>query len=307
MLTNIFYQIKPFIPRRLQLFIRRGLINRKRILYTNVWPVDGKAGNPPEGFPGWPGRKQFALVLTHDVETARGQEKCSELIQLEEESGFRSSFNFIPERYKVSPELRHYLTSNGFEVGVHGLYHDGKLYKSKKIFQRRAIKINHYLKEWEAVGFNSPSMHHNLDWIHDLNIEYDSSTFDTDPFEPQSDGVGTIFPFRVPGNSTGKGYVELPYTLPQDFTLFVLMKEKTIDIWKQKLDWIAEHGGMALINTHPDYMNFNGANPDMDEYPEQYYKEFLEYIKSKYEGRYWHVLPKDMARFWSNQPQRTRI
>ena len=103
-------------------------------------------------------------------------------------------------------------------------------------------------------------MHHNLEWIHDLDIEY-ASTFDTDPFEPQSDGVGTIFPFWVSGNSNQKGYVELPYTLPQDFTLFILMKEKNIDIWKQKLDWIAENGGMALVNTHPDYMNFDEADP----------------------------------------------
>ena len=41
--------------------------------------------------------------------------------------------------------------------------------------------------------------------------------------------------------------------------LFILMKEKNINIWKQKLDWIAEHGVMALMNTHPDYMNFDGG------------------------------------------------
>ena len=42
-------------------------------------------------------------------------------------------------------------------------------------------------------------MQHNLQWLHALNAEYDSSTFDTDPFEPEPDGVGTIFPFWVPG------------------------------------------------------------------------------------------------------------
>ena len=34
-----------------------------------------------------------------------------------------------------------------------------------------------------------------------LNIAYDASTFDTDPFEPQPDGVNTIFPFWVPRRS----------------------------------------------------------------------------------------------------------
>jgi hypothetical protein len=144
-------------------------------------------------------------------------------------------------------------------------------------------------------------MHHNLEWIHDLNIEYDSSTFDTDPFEPQPDGVGRIFPFWVGRNGSREGYVELPYTLPQDFTLFVILREKTIDIWKKKIDWVAEHGGMALVNTHPDYMNFDGSRLGREEYPARYYEQMLTYIRDRYKDQYWHVLPRDMARFWSSR------
>ena len=257
-------------------------------------------------FHGWPDQKNFSLVLTHDVDTARGQEKCLKLAEIEKKLGFRSSFNFVPERYIVSKDLRTYLTDNGFEVGVHGLKHDGKLYASKTIFHERASKINQYLKEWNAVGFRSPAMHHNLDWLHDLALEYDASTFDTDPFEPQSDGVGTIFPFWVKGNPNQDGYVELPYTLPQDSTLFMLLREKKIDIWKRKLDWIVEKGGMVLTNTHPDYMNFDGSSLGLQEYPARYYEEFLEYVKTRYEGRYWHVLPRDMARFWATKYGKSR-
>lgn len=271
--------------------------------YTHVWPICQNAGTAPKGWPGWPKQKKFALVLTHDVDTNRGQDRCKQIIRIEEELGFRSSVFFVPERYSVSSDLRYYLTSHGFEVGVHGLNHDGKLYNSEEIFQRRAVQINQYLKEWNCSGFRSPSMHCNLDWLGSLDIEYDASSFDTDPFEPQSNGVGTIFPFWVPDHGESKGYVELPYTLPQDFTLFVLMKDKTIDIWKKKLDWIAEHGGMALLNTHPDYMNFDGEKLNVEEYPAKYYEELLKYIKSKYEGKYWHVLPKDMARLWKKVPR----
>ena len=114
------------------------------------------------------------------------------------------------------------------------------------------------LKKWNAVGFRSPSMYHNLEWLHDLNIEYDASTFDTDPFEPQPDGVGTIFPFWVAGNkSESEDMWNCPIPFPRIFCLFILMQQKNIDIWKKKLDWIAEKGGMALFITHPDYMNFN--------------------------------------------------
>ena len=96
-----------------------------------------------------------------------------------------------------------------------------------------------------------------LGWIHELGSEYDASTFDVDPFEPQPDGMSTIFPFWV-SSGDNTGFVELPYTIVQDFTLYKMLGEQNNDIWKKKLDWVAEHGGMALINTHPDYMSFDG-------------------------------------------------
>jgi hypothetical protein len=102
------------------------------------------------------------------------------------------------------------------------------------------------------------------------------------------------------GDSGRKGYVELPYTLPQDFTLFILFREKTIDIWKEKLAWIARMGGMALLNTHPDYMNF-GGKPGNEEYPARYLEELLRHIASEYEGQYWHPLPCKMAEFWASK------
>jgi hypothetical protein len=300
--TAAYYILKPLIPRRVQIALRRQVISRKRRHYTHVWPILEQAGKSPKGWPGWPDRKQFALVLTHDVDTFRGHERCYDLMKIEVDLGFRSAFNFVPERYNVSSKLRADLVNNGFEVGVHGLNHDGKLFRSRKIFNQRCDKINHYLKAWNAVGFRSPAMHHNLEWIHDLNIEYDMSTFDVDPFEPQSDGVKTIFPFQVTNGSNGAGYVELPYTLPQDFTLFILMQELDISIWQQKLDWIASQGGMALLNTHPDYMQFSTDKLEEEVYTADLYREFLEHLRRQYEGLYWHVRPCDLAAYISKQP-----
>ena len=298
MLREIYYYLKPIIPRRLQIFLRRKMVLRKLSKCSNIWPIDEKAGKSRDGWHGWPEEKQFALILTHDVETAKGQGKCGPLVELEENLGFRSSFNFVACEYDISSELRYYLNNHGFEVGVHGLRHDDNLFRSLELFKKQAVHINRILQEWGAVGFRTPSMYHNLDWIHELNIKYDASTFDTDPFEPQPDGVRTIFPFWVPGKSSEEGYVELPYTMPQDFLLFILLKEKKIDTWKRKLDWIAQKGGMALILTHPDYMNFSGTNLRREEYPAALYEEFLHYIKSTYADNYWHVLPRTMANFW---------
>lgn len=304
----MFYSLKPAIPRGLQLVVRRQIIRALMARNADVWPIDERASRQPANWSGWPEGKKFALVLTHDVETDKGQQRCLELMDIEESMGFRSSFNFVAERYAVSPSLLRRLTERGFEVGLHGLYHDGKYFDSRKIFKERTAKINRYLKEWQVVGYRSPSMLHKSGWLHKLDIEYDASTFDTDPFEPQADGVGTIFPFHVTDGAGPKGYVELPYTLPQDFTLFCLMKEQGIDIWKRKLDWIVSHGGMALVIAHPDYMHQGGSKLGHEEYPIDYYLQFLEYVKKRYEGAYWHVLPKEMAAYWKKNvpPSRTR-
>ena len=301
LMLQIYYFLKPLIPRWLQLFIRHKIAAKKRHLFHNIWPINERNCKQPLFWKGWSLKKQFALILTHDVDTAKGVDRVFDLIQVEKELGFRSAFYFVPERYKIIRRDLLQLKRDGFEVGVHGLKHDGKLFKDYKTFRERASKINIYLNEWNSKGFRAPCMHHNLEWLHDLNIQYDASTFDTDPFEPQPDGVGTIFPFIVKRNSTQHHYVELPYTLPQDFTLFVLLKEKNIDIWKQKLNWIVEKGGMALVNTHPDYMNFNGTKLKMDEYPANYYLDFLQYIIHNFKEQYWHILPEDLAHFWLNR------
>jgi hypothetical protein len=303
---NIYYYLKPFIPRPLQILLRRNIILNKLKRFSKVWPIDPEARHAPKDWTGWPHGKRFAFILTHDVDTMRGHEQCKQLMNMEKCLGFRSSFNIVPRRYVVSPQLIYELKKDSFEVGVHGLYHDGKLYNSRALFNERAIHINTYLKTWGAVGFRSPAMHHRLDWLFDLNILYDASTFDTDPFEPQPDGVRTIFPFWVESVSYQKGYVELPYTLPQDFTLFVLMKEESIDIWKRKLDWIVENGGMVLLNCHPDYMNFKDGCMVKEGYPSGFYQEFLEYVKQRYDGLYWHVLPKEIASFWESNFKRNK-
>ncbi|OIP89511.1 MAG: hypothetical protein AUK55_14345 [Syntrophobacteraceae bacterium CG2_30_61_12] len=293
---NLYYAIRPFIPRTLQIYARRAWCKIMRLQYHGVWPIDPRAGKLPRDWPGWPDGKQFGLILTHDVDTLGGLKRCRQLADLDLELGFRSSFNFVPERYPMDASVHGYLNDRGFEIGVHDLNHDGKLLSSRTIFADRAVKINGYLKQWNAVGFRAAAMHHNLEWFRMLNIEYDLSTFDTDPFEPQCDGVGTIFPFWVGTPGIDNGYWEIPYTLPQDFTTFVLMGERTIDLWKRKLAWVVDRGGLALVNAHPDYMAFQPNEQTIENYPVSLYRDFLQHVKATYAKRYWHGLPKDLVR-----------
>lgn len=271
--------------------------------HRHVWPIDPSSARAPDGWPGWPAGNQFALVLSHDVDTRRGYQNVLKLADLEEQVGFRSQFNFVPERYgKVEISLVKELKRRGFGIGVHGLKHDGKLFRSREIFDKRASLINAYLKEWDTKGFTAPSMIRNHAWMSELEADYCVSTFDTDPFEPQSEGAGTIFPYWVRSPSSRRRFLELPYTLVQDFTLFVILGETKIDLWTRKLDWIAGQGGMALLNSHPDYMNLMDSPCRSEEYPVGRYRDFLEYLKANYQGRYWSALPSQIWDFWSSMP-----
>jgi hypothetical protein len=205
----------------------------------------------------------------------------------------------VPLRYTTPESLRRSLVQRGFESMVHDLYHDGKLFRDVQTFEKRRAAINNFLQEWGTRGFSSGAMHHNLPWISQLDIDYSVSTYDVDPFEPQQCGLGRTFPCWVQAPSgDAPGFVEMPYTLPQDFTLFVLMRETSNVIWHRKLDWIAENGGMALIKTHPDYMVFPHERAGSETYPVEWYTDFLDYAKTRYGSDAWITTPSAVARYW---------
>jgi hypothetical protein len=293
---DLYYLVKPAIPQLIRFNLRRVIARRRRVRTVNTWPINPAAAEAPAWWMGWPDGKRFAFVLTHDVEGRKGMERSQGLAELEMQLGFRSSFNFVPEgSYQTPASLRSFLTSHGFEVGVHDLHHDGSLYRSERQFFANAARINAYLRAWQAVGFRSAFMFHNLEWLKQLNVLYDASTFDTDPFEPQPDGANTIFPFWVE-RPDGTGYVELPYTLPQDSTLFLVLRENDNSIWKRKLDWIARHGGLALVNVHPDYLAF-GTQIGRGEFPVKWYEDLLSYVSSNFGADAWCELPRNVAQY----------
>ncbi len=230
----------------------------------------------------WPDGASFGFVLTHDVETADGLQHVPEIAKMEEDLGFRSSWNIVPYKYQVDMGLIEDLRSRGFEIGIQGFNHDGRLYSSESTFRRRVEGINAALRKYGAVGFRSPMVHRNLQWLQLLDLQYDASCFDIDPHQAMPGGVGSMWPF-VAGR-----FVELPYTLPQDHTLFIALGQQDCRIWYQKLDYIVKHNGMALMLTHPDYV-VSQRNLDL-------YRQFLVAVRQR--GGYWHALPREVASWW---------
>lgn len=235
----------------------------------------------------WPAAAKFAFVLTHDVETAEGMRHIARIADAEERLGFRSSWNLVPYKYPIDMGLVNDLKARGFEIGIHGYNHDGRLFCSPQTFARRGVAINEAIKKYGAVGFRAPMVHRNLNWLQSLDVEYDSSCFDIDPFQAAPGGVGSLWPF-IAGR-----FVELPYTLPQDHTLFVTLGERDDSIWKDKLDYIFRHQGMALMLTHPDYLTGRRES--------DIYFRFLEHVEDI--GDYWHATPMKVARWWREREQ----
>jgi len=300
-LRNIFYIIKPIISRHTQLKLRKKYLFFQKRIRCASWPIDltlyhvYKKGikeilnsSPFTKIPFinfWPNGKKFAVVLTHGVETSIGQRNVRKVKEIEEELDFRSSWYFVPERYELNENLIQNLIEDGFEVGIHGLKHDGKLFKNKKVFFKRVSKINYYLNKYNCFGFASPSTLRDISYMQNLEIKYDTSFFDSDIFEPQAGGCFSLHPFFL-----GK-FIELPITMPQDYTLFILLGEKDAKTWERKMNIIKAFNGMVLINSHPDYLiKDNLLN---------IYKEFL--IRIKQEVDYWHALPREVAIWWSQR------
>ncbi len=304
---RFYYAVKPLVPRALSRRLRqvRGAAGQPATL---GWPIERRfadfqfellrnvvlgAGEREASFIHfWPFGYQFAFVLTHDIETAAGQAKARAVATLEARYGFRSSFNFVAEGYPLDHGLIEDLRSNGFEIGVHGVKHDGKDFRSESGFMRRADRINRHLQQLGAVGYRSPLTHRNPAWMQALEIEYDSSFFDTDPHEPIAGGSMSIWPYRL-----GR-FIELPYTLVQDHTLTAVLGETTPRLWLDKVDYLEANCGMALLNTHPDYLR-EPSNLSL-------YERFLQAMAAR-RSRYWHALPREVARWWRWRMEATSI
>lgn len=293
-----YYALKPHLPRRLQIALRRLYARRQMRTEFPRWPIEPllverrraewrdavarRGGEPLPTVAPWPDGKRFAAILTHDVEGAAGVANVRRIIELERRHGFVSSWNFVADWYPIPDGLLDHVRASGCEVGLHAVKHDCKLFESRASFEAELPAIHRYLAEWDAVGFRSPATHRNPDWMPELGALYDTSFPDTDPFEPQPGGSCSILPFFL-----GE-MVELPITLVQDHTLWEILREQTIEQWTLKSDWIVANGGLINPIVHPDYLD-TPARLRM-------YEEFLEYLAGLEDG--WHAPPREVASWW---------
>jgi hypothetical protein len=302
MTVRTYYVVRPVLPRRAQLAMRRVFARRQGPPAFPAWPIEHSlhdlyawlfdtvtavAGRPVPWIDPWPDGRSWALVLTHDVETAVGYRDMGLLRDGERAHGYRSSWNFVPERYDVDEDTLNELRDDGCEIGVHGLRHDGRDLASRRLLDQRLPAIRENATKWGAVGFRSPGTQRSWDLMPRLGFDYDSSYPDTDPYEPQPGGCCTYLPFF------NEQMVELPITLPQDHTVFEILQHTDGALWTGKARDIRARGGMVLALTHPDYARNEGVALA--------WKQLLDEFAD--DDSVWQALPREVASWWRRRAE----
>lgn len=309
LVRKAYYVARPFLPVGIRKHFQRFHLRNRREIEFPRWPIDKTSdrlcaelmslsvkasGNRRVPFIWfWPNDYQGCVLMTHDVEHEPGRAFCGSLMDLDERHGIRASFQVVPEeRYDVSDAFLDTIRDRGFELNVHDLNHDGHLFSSRELFLQRAEKINGYARKWGAAGFRSGGMYRNAEWNDALQVEYDMSCPNAAHLEPQHGGCCTVMPYF------SAGLVELPLTTTQDYSLFHILGESSIDLWKEQLDYIAESNGLATFIVHPDYV--------IEPRARRVYENLLQYLSELCNRqKLWQPLPRDVARWWRERSAMT--
>jgi hypothetical protein len=301
-LKRLYYLLRPFTNRQLRKQVQRLHARNWRDFYFPKWPVDttvedicerllllsmeakGVKMVPFVWF--WPDGAHAGLTMTHDVETQAGSDQCDNLMDVDDSFGIKASFQIVPEdRYAVSPNLLESMRNRGFGIAIQDLNHDGRLFDNKEEFLRRVKIINRYAREYGAKGFRAAVLYRKPEWYDSLEVAFDMSIPNVAPLDPQRGGCCTVLPYFI------GDVLELPVTTIQDYTLFHVLNEHSVDLWKEQLDLIMRKNGLASFIIHPDYIM------EQDTFP--IYKELLSHLRELREcAALWCALPTEVDSWW---------
>jgi hypothetical protein len=302
---RLYYSLRPWmgVPVRRQL--QKIRLNGWEKIPFPSWPVDlsvdqlmehvmavilkktGQASVPFIWF--WPDGSPSAAMMTHDVEGPSGLDRCDELMDLDDEYGVKSAFQLIPEGQDTAwRETAARLRARGFEVNIHDLNHDGRLFANREEFLERAQRINGYARELGCDGFRSAVMYRRQQWFDAFEFAYDMSVPNAAHLEPQRGGCCTVMPYFV-GN-----LLELPLTTTQDYSLFHILGDYSTRLWKTQIELITARHGLVSVITHPDYL-VGSRERDV-------YRELLTSLVELRERKHaWMALPGEINRWWRNR------
>jgi hypothetical protein len=237
----------------------------------------------------WPDGATTCAIMTHDVEGSAGAEFCEQLMDVDEAHDIKSAFQLVPQgREATWRQLARRVRARGFEVNLHDLNHDGRLFDSQPEFLQRAKQINRYAREFECDGFRSGAMYRRQDWYDAFEFAYDMSVPNVAHLEPQRGGCCTVMPYFV-GN-----VLEIPLTTIQDYSLFHILDDYSASLWKVQIDQIVRHHGLMMFLAHPDYIRERRA---FDAYVRLL--SHLQHLRA--DVHVWVALPAALNRWWRSR------
>ena len=301
-LKNIYYSVRPLTTRSFRRYIQKLRASDWQHATFPHWPVDTSVENiceqlltltlqaknveriPFVWF--WPNRASGCVLMTHDVEAEEGRDHCLDVLDLDASCGINASVQIVPEdRYEVSAEFLGKIRSRGHEVCVQDLNHDGRLFDDREEFRRRAKRINRYAKEYGAQGFRAAVLYRRPDWFEDLEFSFDMSIPNVARIDPQRGGCCTLMPYFI------GDLLEIPVTTVQDYMLFHLLDERSIDLWKTQVELILAKHGLASFIVHPDYI--------LEQETQEVYRNLLTWLQHERATRdLWFALPGEINTWW---------
>jgi hypothetical protein len=308
---KLYYLMRSGLPFRVRRQLQKVYFRDWKDLLFPAWPVDftvdalheellrllmearGVKKLPFIWF--WPGGAPSCLIVTHDVETSAGRDFTFKLMDLDDSFAIKASYQVIPEkRYQVPDEYVREIRSRGCEFNIHDLNHDGHLYRERAEFARRAAGINGYIHQYSSQGFRAGAMYRRQDWYDAFSFSYDMSVPNVAHLEPLRGGCCTVMPYFI-----GK-IVELPLTTVQDYSLFHILNDYSIELWKQQLTLLRERNGLMSLLTHPDYLRERRA--------QNVYQSLLDYLRQMITREMiWAALPGDVDRWWRARSQMSLV
>ena len=140
----------------------------------------------------------------------------------------------------------------------------------------------------DCNGFRSGSMYREQRWFDAFEFSYDMSVPNVAHLEPQRGGCCTVMPYFI------GDILELPLTTTQDYSLFHILGDYSLDLWKAQIDSIVSDNGLISVITHPDYLIERRARA--------VYVDLLAYLSSlRIEKNLWIALPGEVDRWWRNR------
>lgn len=270
----------PAWPREPSLEVLRGAVLR-------AWRLATGAEELPSTL--WPDGKRYALVLSHDVDTARGFAQIPEIAAVEEAHGFRSSWFVVGTQYRIDHALLDGLRQRGHEIALHGDRHDNRIaYQSPGRIERRLDACASFVSRHGVSGFRSPSLLETPTLREALRPRFrytsDVPDSESDSLIAPRRGCASCFPFLK------RGLLEIPITLPFDDKLLLsgCKAAGLLDAWRAKLAWIRAVGGLAQLLLH--------AEPHLWKRSRAGYERWL--AERSADGEAWRANLGDVARWW---------